>query len=93
MRKVTKKARAAKAVTKPAPLMYVGPTIRSVATQNTIYTEIPESAKKAMAECPLLANLFVDIPRYSDLERQLSKRSGSLYVAFTAALKYKETHK
>lgn len=89
---------APKAVRKPAPvvkapLMYVGPTIRAVAVQNTTYTEVPESAKKAMADCPLLANLFVDVRRYPDVERQISKRSGALFVAFEAALKYKESHK
>lgn len=93
----TKKA-AAKRTTKNAavqaaePLMYVGPTIRGVAIQNRVYSEIPEPAKKAITECPLLSNLFVDIRRYPDAERQITEGKGSLYVAFDAALSYKEKH-
>lgn len=84
------KAPAAKAA---EPLMYVGPTIKAVAIQNRVYTEIPEPAKKAMTECPLLSNLFVPVMKYPDAERQIGTGKGSLSVAFDAALRYKDTHK
>ena len=96
----TKKNAARKTTRKPAvaaapaaePLMYVGPTIRGVAIQNRVYTEIPEPAKAAITECPLLVNLFVQIQKYPIAERQISEGRGSLYVAFDAALSYKEKH-
>lgn len=93
----TKKT-AAKKTTKNAavqavePLMYVGPTIRGVAIQNRVYSEIPEPAKAAMTECPLLANLFAPVEKYPEAERQIGAGEGSFFVAFDAALKYKETH-
>ena len=93
----TKKTAAKKTTKKTAvqaaePLMYVGPTIRGVAIQNRVYTEIPEPAKAAITECPLLVNLFVQIQKYPIAERQISEGRGSLYVAFDAALSYKEKH-
>ena len=92
VRKTVKPAAAVKAAKVAEPLMYVGPTIRGVAIQNRVYTEIPETAKTAMAECPLMANLFVPIARYVDAERQLDTGRGELYVAFTAALSYRDKH-
>ncbi len=74
------------------PLMYVGPTIRGVAIQNRVYTEVPQTAKEAMTACPLLSNLFVSVKRYPDAERQIGAKKGSLYVAFDAALSYKNKH-
>ena len=37
--------------------MYVGPTIPSVATRNTVYEEMPEPLKKAAKAFPYLAGL------------------------------------
>ena len=82
---------AVKAAEKAEPLMYVGPTIKGVAIQNRVYTEIPETAKTAMADCPLLANLFVQILEYPAVERQLTEGNGAFYVAYKAALEYRET--
>lgn len=91
VRKPVKPA-AVKAAVKAEPLMYVGPTIRGMAIQNRVYTQIPETAKTAMADCPLLANLFVPVLRYPDVEKQLSEGKGSFYVAYNAALSYRDKH-
>ena len=86
------KAAAPAAVKAAEPVMYVGPTIKGVAIQNRVYTEIPETAKKVMKDCPLLANLFVSVERYTEAERQLDAGKGELYVAFEAALGFKDKH-
>ena len=48
--------------------MYVGPTIPSVATRNTVYEEMPEPLKKAAKAFPYLAGLCVPI---SELRKAL----------------------
>ena len=92
VRKTVKPAAAVKAAKVAEPLMYVGPTIRGVAIQNRVYTEIPGTAKTAMAECPLLANLFVPVEKYTEVEKQLDTGKGGFYVAYTAALEYRDKH-
>ena len=63
--------------------MYVGPTIPSVATRNTVYEEMPEPLKKAAKAFPYLAGLCVPI---SELRKALDGRDGHIYRLYTKAL-------
>ena len=71
------------------PLMYVGPTIPGIATQNTVYDPIPEAAREAAKGLPVLLDLFVPIRRYPDAERQLRDKTGRFYSAFIKAFSLK----
>ena len=51
---------------KTEAVLYVGPTISGIAITGTVYTTIPEAAKAAKADAPMILNLFIPIrePRY-----------------------------
>lgn len=71
------------------PLMYVGPTIPGIATQNTVYEPIPEAAREAAKGLPVFLDLFVPIRRYPDVEQQLRDKTGRFYSAFIKAFSLK----
>lgn len=68
------------------PLMYVGPTIPGLATQNTVYTQISEPMKEAAKDCPIVLDLFIPVMDYPKAEQQIRNTSGRLYTAFCKAM-------
>lgn len=42
---------------KTEAVLYVGPTISGIAITGTVYTTIPEAAKAAKADAPMILNL------------------------------------
>lgn len=66
--------------------MYVGPTIPSVATRNTVYEEMPEPLKKAAKAFPYLAGLCVPISELRKALEGIRKRDGHIYRLYTKAL-------
>lgn len=77
---------ASKAVPRPTgPLMYVGPTLRTLPlSHDRVYTEIPRQASDAMAEHPQLRLLFVPIRRKPEVELQMRRGAGAFYAAYQA---------
>ena len=87
----TKKKETAAPVTakKPEPVMYVGPTItRSGVIQNSVYTEIPESAKAIMEQLPIFGALFMPVTTYPQAEREIREQTGYFWSAYKAAIDY-----
>lgn len=66
--------------------MYVGPTIPSVATRNTVYEEMSEPLKRAAKAFPYLANLCIPISELGKALDGIRKRDGPLYRLYAKAL-------
>ena len=64
---------------KTEAVLYVGPTISGIAITGTVYTTIPEAAKAAKADAPMILNLFIPI----------REKRGYVYSAYTEAQKFK----
>ena len=78
-----KKETAAGTAPKPKPrtktaekgtVMYVGPTIPGIGSQNQVFTEIPASAQEAFKKEPELGNLFIAIKDYPEANAMLRKK-------------------
>ena len=73
------------------PVMYVGPTIHKIGViNNVIYTEIPETVKKAITEKPIIKVLLVPVIKYPEAEKSIREESGYFWSAYKAALEYLE---
>lgn len=70
-------------------VLYVGPTISGIAITGTVYTTIPEAAKAAKADAPMILNLFIPIREYGEAERMIREKRGYVYSAYTEAQKSK----
>lgn len=70
----------------PERLMYVGPTIPGIGTQNRVYTQIPPEAIEAAQRSPELNNLFIPIQNYPTACRMLREQNGYIFNAFQKAL-------
>lgn len=81
-----KKQPAAKA---PETVLYVGPTINGIAITGTVYSSIPEAAKAAKADAPMILNLFIPIKEYGEAERMIREKRGYVYSAYAEAQKFK----
>lgn len=69
-------------------VVYVGPTLNGIATQNTTYNNgVPETLQKEIKERPILGNLLIPIRDLSRALGEISKKDGAVYTAFQAALK------
>ena len=75
------------------PVMYVGPTIPGIGTQNRVYTEIPAGAQEAFKVQPELRNLFLSIEQYPMAETMIRERKGFVFSAFSKALTLKGGNK
>lgn len=67
-------------------IMYVGPTITSVATRNTVYEEMPEPLEKAAKAFPYLTGLCVPISELAKAMEGIRNRDGYIYRLYTRAL-------
>lgn len=74
---------------KTEAVLYVGPTISGIAITGTVYTTIPEAAKAAKADAPMILNLFIPIREYGEAERMIREKRGYVYSAYTEAQKFK----
>lgn len=75
---------------KPERLMYVGPTIPGVATQNVVYEELPAGLIDAQAKEPMFANLCIPVINYAEAEIMIREKKGYIWSAYKKALEYKE---
>lgn len=80
-----RKTKAAKAQPTVSPLMYVGPTVAAIGTQNCVYSEVPPLAKQAIEKAPILGRLFIPIRQYPLAERQITRQSGAIWDAYKKA--------
>lgn len=81
----------AEQTTEKPPVMYVGPTIHKIGViNNTIYSELPETAEKAIQEKPALKTLFISVERYPEAERHIREESGYFWTIYKMALEYLE---
>ena len=74
---------------KTEAVLYVGPTISGIAITGTVYTTIPEAAKAAKADAPMILNLFIPIREYGEAERMIREKRGYVYSAYAEAQKFK----
>ena len=72
---------------KTEAVLYVGPTISGIAITGTVYTTIPEAAKAAKADAPMILNLFIPIREYGEAERMIREKRGYVYSAYAEAQK------
>ena len=75
---------------KTEAVLYVGPTISGIAITGTVYTTIPEAAKAAKADAPMILNLFIPIREYGEAERMIREKRGYVYSAYAEG---KEIHR
>lgn len=66
--------------------MYIGPTIPSVATRNTVYEEMPEPLKRAAKAFPYLTGLCIPIPELRKALDGIRRRDGPIYRIYAKAL-------
>lgn len=71
------------------PVMYVGPTIPGIGSQNQVFTGIPASAQEAFKKEPELGNLFIAIKDYPEANAMLREKRGYIHSAFNKALELK----
>ena len=72
-----------------APVVYVGPTITAIgAITGTVYSDIPVSSEKALAEKPIIKALFTSLTDYPDAEREIRERHGIYWNAYETAVEY-----
>ncbi len=69
-------------------VLYVGPTINGIAITGTVYSDIPDAAKEAKADVPMILNLFIPVKEYAKAERMIDERKGYIYSAYKQALEY-----
>ncbi len=84
-----KKTQAVTEAKTEAVVLYVGPTISGIAITGTVYTTIPEAAKAAKADAPMILNLFIPIREYGEAERMIREKRGYVYSAYAEAQKFK----
>jgi len=72
------------------PRMYVGPTIPTLAIQNRVYTDIPETAKVFIAKDPEIGNLFIEVAEYPKANKMLRDRTGYIFSAYQKALQLRK---
>ena len=60
-----------------------------IAITGTVYTTIPEAAKAAKADSPMILNLFIPIKEYGEAERMIREKIGYVYSAYAEAQKFK----
>lgn len=71
------------------PVMYVGPTAHKYGLiQNTVYSDIPETAKTMFEAVPLAKNLIIMIKDYAKAERDINEHRGIIWQAFLAVMNY-----
>lgn len=75
---------------KTEAVLYVGPTISGIAITGTVYTTIPEAAKAAKADAPMILNLFIPIREYGEAERMIREKRGYVYSAYAEGSESKE---
>lgn len=64
-------------------LMYIGPTIVTLdLINNSVYENIPVTAKEAVSVFPIFKALFIPIERYPQANKNLRERIGIEYQAF-----------
>ena len=81
----------AETIDKIPPVMYVGPTIHKIGVINgVVYADIPETAKNAIEEKPVLKALFIPVERYPEAERSIREKSGYFWTIYKMALEYLE---
>lgn len=74
----------------PETVLYVGPTINGIAITGTVYSSIPEAAKAAKDNVPMILNLFIPIREYGTAEKMIREKKGYIYSAYVEALKFKK---
>ena len=72
---------------KTEAVLYVGPTISGIAITGTVYTTIPEAAKAAKADAPMILNLFIPIREYGEAERMIREKRGYVDMEFISRKK------
>ena len=70
-------------------VLYVGPTINGIAITGPVYSDIPDAAKEAKADVPMILNLFIPIREYGEAERMIREKRGYVYSAYAEAQKFK----
>ena len=71
-------------------LVYLGPTIVGVATQNTFFNNgLSEELKNAIKEMPVINNLIVPLSKYTKASSEINKKEGAMYEFYKIALQYR----
>ena len=81
-------APAAEEEKKPEPLMYVGPTIYGVATQNTVYTGMPPMVETARKSFPEIVHLFIPIADFYKAQTMIATGTGYIGQAYRHGLEF-----
>lgn len=88
-----KTVKAAPAVIEDTRRIYVGPTVNGVALRNTVYSDIPETARALREIVPDFLELFLKIEDYHIAEDQIFGGSGTIFNAFKHAEEYINSRK
>lgn len=71
-------------------LVYLGPTIVGVVTQNTFFNNgLSDELENVIKEMPVINNLIVPLSKYTKASSEINKNEGAMYEFYKKALQYR----
>lgn len=71
-------------------LVYIGPTIVGVVTQNTFFNNgLSSELENVIKEMPAISNLIVPLSKYTKASSEINKKEGAMYEFYKKALQYR----
>lgn len=71
-------------------LVYIGPTIVGVVTQNTFFNNgLSNELQSLIEKNPAINNLVVPISRYTTAASSINKKEGAMYEFYKKVLQYR----
>lgn len=72
---------------KSGTVMYIGPSIKGVATRNTIFNNgLPKALEKAAEKMPILHSLLIPVEKLPEARRKMTERNSSIRTCYEQVL-------
>jgi hypothetical protein len=74
--------------TKRETVMYIGPTVRGVVINGTLFKDgkLPALVKKRTEEMPVLQSLFVPVSKLAEAQRELKDLKSAMAICYSKAV-------
>lgn len=77
--------------TEKKTMIYLGPTILGVITENSIFKgNLPEKIKNTIKEIPVMRSLFVPIENLISAKKELKENNSAKSICYNKMLEYKK---
>lgn len=85
---VAKTTATKKTVAKQETTMYIGPTIRGVVIQGTLFKggKLPEMVTKKIENMPILQSLFVPVSKLGDARKERKDSKSAISICYEKAV-------